>query len=105
MLMALIGSMNCLTTLVGIFFFGARELNPLVAGLVSSSLPVFVAVKLAVAVFVLAEKPFWVAWISVVVHSESCVALYGFPTSVYFCSYLWLLHTTSWLCQYTAVKF
>jgi len=46
------------------FSFGAREINPLIAGLVSSNLPVFVAIKLAVtayaaAVFVLAEKPFW----------------------------------------------
>jgi len=51
---------------VGIFSFGVRELNPSVAGLVSSNLPVFVAVKLAVtigaaAVFVLAEKPLWAA--------------------------------------------
>ena len=55
------GTMDCLTTVVGTFFFGARELNPLIAGLVNSNLLAFVVVKLMVTVyvgviFVLAEK-------------------------------------------------
>jgi hypothetical protein len=65
------------------FFFGAREINPLVAGLVSSNLPAFVAIKLAVtacaaAVFVLAEKPFWAARIRTTVHSKSRTIPCGF---------------------------
>ncbi len=55
------GSLDCLTTVVGSLFFGAEELNPIVAELVSSNLPAFVAIKLAVtvcvgAVFVFAER-------------------------------------------------
>lgn len=55
------GSMDCLTTVVGAVFFGTRELNPVLAGLVSSDLSGFVVVKLAVTVsvgliFILAQK-------------------------------------------------
>jgi membrane protein DedA with SNARE-associated domain len=55
------GSMDCLTTVVGTQFFGTREINPFIAGLVNSNLPTFVALKLAVTVcvaliFVFAEK-------------------------------------------------
>ncbi len=52
LLLILMGSMDCLTTVVGTLFFGTRELNPLIAGLVNSNLSAFVAVKLAVTVFV-----------------------------------------------------
>jgi hypothetical protein len=42
-------------------YFGARELNPLIVGLVNSNLPAFVVIKLVVtvcmgAIFVFAEK-------------------------------------------------
>ena len=55
------GSMDCLTTVVGTVFFGTKELNPLLANLVATNLPVFVAVKLTVTfsvgvIFVLTEK-------------------------------------------------
>ena len=61
LLLILMGSLDCLTTVVGSLFFGARELNPVIVGLVSSNLPAFVAVKLVVtvcvgAIFVFAEK-------------------------------------------------
>ena len=61
LLLVLMGSMDCLTTVVGTQFFGTREINPFIAGLVSSNLPIFVALKLAVTVcvaliFVFAEK-------------------------------------------------
>ncbi len=61
LLLVFMGFMDCLTTVVGTVFFGTQELNPLIANLVSSNLPVFVAVKLTVTVsvgviFVLAEK-------------------------------------------------
>ena len=55
------GSMDCLTTVVGVVFFGTQELNPVLSGLVSSNLSVFVVLKLTVTVavgliFVLAQK-------------------------------------------------
>jgi hypothetical protein len=55
------GSMDCLTTVVGTLYFGTQELNPIIAGLVGSNLPAFVVLKLAVTfavgvIFVLAEK-------------------------------------------------
>lgn len=59
--MILMGSMDCLTTVIGTLYFGTVELNPLIASLVSNNLPAFVVVKLTVTVtvgliFVLAEK-------------------------------------------------
>jgi len=46
------GCMDCLTTVIGALYFGAQELNPLIAELVSTNLPAFVAVKLSATVFV-----------------------------------------------------
>ena len=59
--LVLMGSLDCLTTVLGTVFFGTQELNPLISGLVNSNLPVFVIVKLTATVFVglifiLAEK-------------------------------------------------
>ena len=61
LLLVLMGSLDCLTTVVGTQFFRTREINPFIAGLVSSNLPIFVVLKLAVTVcvalvFVFAEK-------------------------------------------------
>jgi membrane protein DedA with SNARE-associated domain len=55
------GTMDCLTTVIGTLYYGTRELNPVLAGLVSSNLPGFVLVKLTVTVavgviFILAQK-------------------------------------------------
>jgi membrane protein DedA with SNARE-associated domain len=55
------GSMDCLTTVIGSLYYGTRELNPVLAGLVSSNLPAFVIVKLTATVavgliFILAQK-------------------------------------------------
>jgi membrane protein DedA with SNARE-associated domain len=55
------GSMDCLTTVIGSLYYGTRELNPVLAGLVSSNLPAFVTVKLTASVavgliFILAQK-------------------------------------------------
>ncbi len=55
------GSMDCLTTVIGTLYFGTVELNPLLADMVNTNLPLFVAVKLAITVcvgllFVQAEK-------------------------------------------------
>ncbi len=53
--------MDCLTTVIGTLYYGTRELNPVLAGLVSSNLPAFVILKLTVTVsvgliFILAQK-------------------------------------------------
>ena len=42
----LMGSMDWLTTIVGITYFGAVEANPVIANIASQSLPAFTAVKL-----------------------------------------------------------
>ncbi|MCW4009029.1 MAG: DUF5658 family protein [Candidatus Bathyarchaeota archaeon] len=52
MMLALMGSMDCLTTVIGILYFGAVELNPLISGVVSTNLPAFVVLKLTTTVFV-----------------------------------------------------
>ncbi|MGA3060614.1 MAG: DUF5658 family protein [Candidatus Bathyarchaeia archaeon] len=56
-----LGSIDCLTTVMGTLFFGARELNPIIAGIVSSNLPAFLILKLTATftvglIFVLAQK-------------------------------------------------
>jgi hypothetical protein len=43
----LIGTLDWLTTIVGVLFFGATETNPLLAGLTRSNMPLFSAVKLS----------------------------------------------------------
>lgn len=55
------GSLDCLTTVIGTSFYGTQELNPLVAGLVNSDILGFVILKLTVTmfvglIFILAEK-------------------------------------------------
>jgi len=55
------GTLDCLTTVVGTVYYNTKELNPLISGLVATNLPGFVAVKLAVTIlvgvtFVLVEK-------------------------------------------------
>ena len=53
--------MDCLTTVIGTLYYGTRELNPVLAGLVNSNIPAFVVLKLTVTVsvgliFILAER-------------------------------------------------
>jgi hypothetical protein len=52
LLLALMGSMDCFTTVIGIIYFGAVELNPLIAGVVCTNIPAFVVLKLTTTVFV-----------------------------------------------------
>jgi hypothetical protein len=52
LLIAIMGSMDCLTTVVGILYFGAVELNPFIAGVVSTNLPAFIVLKLITTVFI-----------------------------------------------------
>jgi hypothetical protein len=44
--LVLMGTMDWLTTIIGIVYFGAVESNPFMAGLTSTSLGAFTAVKL-----------------------------------------------------------
>ncbi len=55
------GSMDCLTTVIGVVYFGTVELNPVISGLVNSNIGAFVVVKLAVTllaagIFIFAER-------------------------------------------------
>ncbi len=52
LVLVLMGSMDLLTTLVGIAYFGAVECNPFLAGIVSTNLVAFIALKLTSTVFV-----------------------------------------------------
>ena len=57
----LLGSLDCLTTFIGTMYFGTRELNPIIAGLVNTNLSAFMIVKLTVTVvvaliFIFAQK-------------------------------------------------
>ncbi|MGF3523218.1 MAG: DUF5658 family protein [Candidatus Bathyarchaeia archaeon] len=45
------GSMDLLTTMVGVVYFGAVECNPLLAGILSTNLTSFIALKAAATVF------------------------------------------------------
>jgi len=51
-LLVLMGSLDWLTTIVGIVWFGAVEGNPFLAGLAGTNLPAFTAIKLGTAAFV-----------------------------------------------------
>ena len=48
----LMGSMDWLTTMIGIFYFGAVEANPFIADIASTSLPAFTAIKLITTIVV-----------------------------------------------------
>jgi hypothetical protein len=52
LLLVLMGSMDLFTTIIGILYFGAVECNPVLAGLVSTNLPVFAVLKLTTTIFV-----------------------------------------------------
>ena len=60
-LLIIMGSIDCITTVIGILYHGATELNPLMAGIVSSNIGAFLVVKLvatmiAASSFVFADK-------------------------------------------------
>lgn len=60
-MLILMGSMDCLTTVIGALYFGAQEMNPIVAGLLEANVPAFVLVKLGITfavgiIFIWAER-------------------------------------------------
>jgi len=61
MLLIIMGTIDCITTVIGILYHGATELNPFMAGIVSTNIGAFLIVKLATIMiapssFVLADK-------------------------------------------------
>jgi membrane protein DedA with SNARE-associated domain len=45
-LLVLMGTIDCLTTVIGVVYSGASELNPIMAGIVSTNIGAFLAVKI-----------------------------------------------------------
>ncbi len=52
-LLIIMGSLDCLTTVIGITFAGAKEMNPFMAAIVNSNIGAFLAIKI-VSTFVVA---------------------------------------------------
>ncbi len=48
----LLGSIDCVTTMVGILYFGASELNPFLSGIVSSNIWAFLVLKVSATFFI-----------------------------------------------------
>ena len=46
-LIILLGSIDCITTVVGVMYFGASEINPFMTGIVNSSIAGFLALKIS----------------------------------------------------------
>ena len=60
-LLVAVGLADCLTTVLGVSFSGASELNPVMAGVVNTNIGAFVAIKIAATItialtYVLASK-------------------------------------------------
>jgi hypothetical protein len=51
-LLIFMGSIDCLTTVIGVLYFGAVELNPFLAGIVSTNIGAFLVVKLAATILI-----------------------------------------------------
>ena len=51
-LLICMGSIDCLTTVIGVLYFGAAELNPFLAGIVSTNIQAFIAIKMASTIFI-----------------------------------------------------
>ena len=43
----LLGSIDCITTVIGVTYFGAVELNPFMTGIVSTNIMAFLALKIS----------------------------------------------------------
>jgi hypothetical protein len=51
-LIILLGSIDCLTTIIGVIYFGASELNPFMTGIVSSSIFAFLVLKISATILI-----------------------------------------------------
>jgi hypothetical protein len=52
LLIVLMGSLDCLTTVIGIIYFGAVESNPFLISVVSTNISAFVVLKVVTTIFV-----------------------------------------------------
>jgi len=52
LLIILMGSIDCVTTVIGVFYSGDRELNPLMASIVSTGMGTFLVVKIGATIFI-----------------------------------------------------
>ena len=52
LLIMLMGALDCVTTIIGVTYSGAKELNPAMAVLVNSNVGAFLVVKIAATVFI-----------------------------------------------------
>lgn len=52
LLLIVMGTIDCLTTVIGVLYSGAKELNPFMAGIVSTNIGAFLAVKIAATVLI-----------------------------------------------------
>ncbi len=50
--LVLLGTLDCITTMIGVLYFGASELNPFLSGIVSKSIWAFLALKLSATFFI-----------------------------------------------------
>ena len=50
-LLIVMGSIDCLTTVIGVLYAGASELNPFMTGIVSTNIGAFLVVKIAATTF------------------------------------------------------
>jgi uncharacterized protein YneF (UPF0154 family) len=51
-LIILLGSIDCTTTIIGVIYFGASELNPLMMGIINSNIFVFLVLKISATFFI-----------------------------------------------------
>ncbi len=46
-MLILLGFIDCLTTVIGVLYFGAAELNPLITGIVNTNILAFLVLKIS----------------------------------------------------------
>ncbi len=47
LLLVLMGTIDCVTTVIGVMFSGASEVNPVMAGVISTNIDAFMVIKIA----------------------------------------------------------
>jgi membrane protein DedA with SNARE-associated domain len=52
LLLILMGVIDCVTTVIGVVYSGAKELNPIMAGMASTDIGAFLVVKIAATLFI-----------------------------------------------------
>lgn len=48
------GTIDCVTTIIGVVYAGAKELNPAMAGIVSTNVGAFLVIKISATIFIAA---------------------------------------------------